>query len=179
MVRHLILMGLRGSGKSTLGRASASALAWPFVDLDDHTPKVLGEASVASAFSKHGQPAFRKAEASALETVLRAATSPIVLALGGGTPTAPGADALLKHAAQRGALLVYLRASEATLRARLAQANNTHRPSLTGNDPLLEIGPVLAQRDPLYLDLASDVFNVDGLSESAVVDKLLALARGE
>jgi shikimate kinase len=179
MVRHVILMGLRGCGKSTLGRSAAAALAWPFVDLDDHTPKVLGASSVAEAFTKHGQPAFRKAEATALEAVLRTATTPVVLALGGGTPTAPGADALLKNAQRHGALLVYLRAGEATLRARLAQADNAHRPSLTGNDPLLEIGPVLAQRDPLYLDLASDVVNVDGLGESAVVEKLLALARGE
>lgn len=167
----LILIGLRGSGKTTIGRAVASRLSRPFHDLDDATTKILGASSTSEAFTKHGQPAFRKAETQALQTALN--NSNQVLALGGGTPTAPGATTLLKQAQSTGAQIIYLRATAQTLRARIQ--NQTHdRPSLTGADPLAEIDAVLAQRDPTYLALADVVINVDGQTEATTVTQVLA-----
>jgi shikimate kinase len=167
----LILIGLRGSGKTTIGRAVATRLLIPFQDLDDATTKTLGASSVSEAFTRHGQPAFRKAEAQALQAALN--NSNQVLALGGGTPTAPGATELLKQAQAAGAQILYLRATAQTLRARIQ--NQTHdRPSLTGADPLIEIDAVFAQRDPAYLALADFVINVDGQTEAATVTQVLA-----
>lgn len=169
-------MGLRGSGKSTLGKLLAGSLSLPFVDLDDLTPQVLGKATVAEAWTSAGEPAFRAAERTALASALSG--PPLVLALGGGTPTAPGASDLLRqYAESRSALLIYLRASAADLRARLESSGpGTHRPSLTGASPLDEIAHVLAARDPLYLKLAGIVLEVGGKSEDECLAALKAFA---
>ena len=167
----LVLMGLRGSGKSTLGVEIARRLGVTFIDLDDRTPGVLGEATVRDALVNHGEHAFRDAERTALEAALR--ERPGVLALGGGTPTADGAQELLCSAQSRGAIrLVYLRASGATLRARLADADNRDRPPLVGDDPVGEIATVLAARDGLYRELADETIETDGLTPDEVIERL-------
>lgn len=171
MALPIYLLGLRGSGKSTLGRALASGQRALFVDLDDVTASLLKCSTPAEALNKHGQAAFRAAELKALGSpgVARAK----VVALGGGTPTAPGApDALRKS----GATLVYLRAGPDTLRARLAATDLASRPSLTGADVLAEIEALFERRDPIYLALADEVIEVDGLDEAAVLTKLTAIA---
>lgn len=170
---HLVLMGLRGSGKTTLGALAAARLGLPFVDLDDRTRALLGAASVAEAWRTRGEPAFREAEARALAAALAGPVS--VIALGGGTPTAPGAADLLR---QGRANIVYLRADASTLRARLASTidSDANRPSLTGGDPLREIEAVLAQRDPLYIGLARHVVEIAGLTAEQGVDRLLRIA---
>ncbi len=167
----LIFIGLRGSGKTTIGRAVAARLSLPFQDLDDATTKLLNANSVAEAFTKHGQPAFRQAEAKALKVALK--NNNQILALGGGTPTAPDATSLLKQAQSTGAQIIYLRATAQTLRARL-QNQTQDRPSLTGADPLIEVDAVLAQRDPAYLALADFVVNVEGQTEAATIAQVLA-----
>ncbi|MBX3361262.1 MAG: shikimate kinase [Phycisphaeraceae bacterium] len=161
----IILIGLRGSGKSTLGRALALENARAFVDLDELTPRILSRASVAEAWEKDGEEAFRKGETLALAKAL--ATPGAVLALGGGTPTAPGAkEMLVEQQRAARAIVVYLRASAPTLRQRLSGADNASRPSLTGSGVLDEVEGILARRDPLYLALADEVVEVDGLSQS-------------
>jgi shikimate kinase len=171
----IILIGLRGAGKTAIGRALAARLSLPFVDLDDLTAKAMGAPTVGEAFRSGGQAAFRRAEAEALQRAVMAQGQ--VLALGGGTPIAPGAADTLRGSQRAGAKLVYLRASAQTLRSRLE--NQTHdRPSLTGADPLAEIDAVLAQRDPMYLALADTVVGVDGLSEDQVLSQVLAAVQG-
>ncbi|MDQ7013836.1 MAG: shikimate kinase [Planctomycetota bacterium] len=122
----LLLMGLRGSGKSTLGRQLAARLGVRFVDLDDAVLERLGCGSVAQAWAKLGEPAFRRAETECLGEWVGESRAPEcpaparVVALGGGTPTAPGAAELLRRASKAGAVkLVYLRATPVTLRSRL------------------------------------------------------------
>lgn len=171
----LALMGLRGSGKSTLGRALARDLDRPFVDLDDRTAALLGEPTAGAGLRRHGEPAFRQAEARALEAALGSPGT--VLALGGGTPTAPGARDLIEDAQRRAAAsLVYLRASAPTLRARLA-AGEVERPPLLGADPLSEVETLLERRDPLYCRLANLVLDVDGVDRELLLSALLAWAR--
>ncbi len=160
-----ILIGLRGCGKSTLGRELALESARDFIDLDDVTPRHLGRASVAEAWRLDGEEAFRRAEAAALHDKLR--HQGIVLALGGGTPTAPGArDMLIDQQRTARGLIVYLRASASTLRERLSLASNADRPTLTGAGTLEEIEGVLERRDPIYLALADEVVEVDGLTQA-------------
>jgi shikimate kinase len=170
----LVLMGLRGSGKSTLGRRLASTYRLRFVDLDERTPGLLGVRSVSEAWTKHGEAAFREAEVRALRAVI--AEDPDILALGGGTPMAPGVRGLvsgLKSESDARSRVVYLRADAPVLRERLA-GKMAGRPSLTGGDPLGEIEAVLAVRDPVYCALADQVIDVGELNE----DESLALLVG-
>lgn len=149
-----MLIGLRGSGKSTLGRALAAAQGCGFVDLDDVTPCVMGFGSVAEAWSAKGEGAFRAAEVKAVEDVLRGAAR--IIALGGGTPTAPGcAERLIEERRAGRVVIAYLRAMPEELRERLRGKMDGSRPSLTGKDPLVEIEDVFAARDPLYQRLAT------------------------
>ena len=167
----LILIGLRGSGKSTIGRALAAHLHVPFTDLDDLTAQSLGAHSASAALRTHGEPAFRRAEAAALSTALSNTNQ--VLSLGGGPPTAPRAADLLKQAQATGATIVYLRATAETLRHRL-QSTPHDRPSLTGADPAAEAEQILAQRDPLYLTLADKVIATDNHTPPLLLATLLA-----
>ncbi len=172
----LVLMGLRGSGKSTLARALGVALSRPMVDLDDRTAALLGTPTPGEALRLRGLSAFRDAEVRALCTVMR--EPPCVLALGGGTPTAPGALAILTSL-KRGTppRLVYLRASVETLVRRLS-ADNTERPSLTELPMSDEVAKIHAARDPLYATLADQIVTVDGKSEPEVLAELARIATG-
>ncbi|MCE2884198.1 MAG: hypothetical protein LW806_04770 [Planctomycetaceae bacterium] len=152
---HLVLVGLRGSGKSTLGALLAEDLARPFIDLDDRTAALLGSTSAGDAFRTAGQAAFRAAESRALADAL--AGPPLVLALGGGTPTAPGAAELLRAArANGGAYVVFLDPPIASMAKRL-ERDAGNRPSLTGRGVIEEIEEIAERRRPLYAALADRV----------------------
>jgi shikimate kinase len=157
-------MGLRGSGKSTIGRRLAAELGMDFLDLDDATAAALGCPTVRDAWQTLGEPVFRAAESYTLAEALTG--PPRIIALGGGTPTAPGAsDLLLTAAREAHAIIIYLNAPPDTLRARLAaDPATTHatRPSLTGRDPLDEIEEVHARRHPLYHQLATHIIDAQG-----------------
>jgi len=195
----LLLIGLRGSGKSTLGRLLARRLGRAFLDLDDAVLEHLGFTTVADAWTTLGEPAFRKAETECLRACLtaeagrpgqeRAQSAPDaqVVALGGGTPTAPGAADLLRDASNsHAATIVYLRARPDTLRARLGPAADANRPALTDTNTLDEVDAVFAARDPLYQALATEIIQIDSPPDphhpesdttiDALVDRLCTLA---
>lgn len=172
----IVLIGLRGSGKSTLGPRLAERLGLRFVDLDERTAALLGSAAPGEALRTHGIDRFRMAEAEALCATLDEGVG--VLALGGGTPTAPGAADLLRDRAQQGRLqMLYLHASPSLLAERIAASGAPERPSLTGADPAAEVGTLYAQRDPLYRGLAQGVLHTDGVSEDAALAMAAAWAR--
>lgn len=172
----LVLIGLRGSGKSTIARLLAQRLNRYHQDLDEIAPGVLGEKSAGDCIRKHGEPAFRRAELQALLEILKSPPPRgLVLALGGGTPTAPGVSELLgTHRASGKVRVVYLRASEGTLRTRLIKDAGTDRPSLTGTNALDEIGFLLNLRDTLYKSTADVVVLVDDKTTEQVADEILA-----
>lgn len=172
LASHLILMGMRGAGKTTLGRAAALRLGCAFIDLDELTLRAMGAASVREAWERSGESGFREGEARALRDALARPAG--VIAMGGGTPMAPGAAELLKAAAERGAAICYLRLPASALRARLRAAAPGDRPSLTGADPVAEIDAVLAAREAAYRGMATDVIEADGRS----VDELAGLLAG-
>jgi len=169
---NLVLIGLRGSGKSTLGVRLAESLGRGFVDLDDVSARLLGESGAGEAIAKHGMDAFRRAECDALRSVLE--ESDQVISLGGGTPTADGCEGLL---ASGGCRVLYLKAKPETLRERLSNADNSDRPSLTGGGVVDEVGAVFELRDPLYTEIAESIVHTDGVGEDSVLAVLLALTK--
>src|SRR5262245_38355040 len=133
----LILMGLRGSGKTTVGKLVARRLGdeGQFVDLDDLVAEagaaLVGRKTTAGEVLRtQGEPAFRALEYATLR--LAAAHRPAVLSLGGGTPTHPPSNAFLRDFAastDHPATLVYLRATPSTLVRRLGGTDLSLRPS--------------------------------------------------
>lgn len=154
---HVLLIGLRCSGKTTVGPLLAQRLGRLFVDLDDRTAAAAGCGRAGEALRSLGEPGFRAAEVRALREVLEAGV-PMVVALGGGTPTAPGAAAMLMDAqARRAAVVVYLRASPEVLTERMRAGGHASRPSLTGAGAVDEVAVLFQRRDPLYMRLADRV----------------------
>lgn len=174
----LVLMGLRGSGKTTLGRLVSLRTGAEFVDLDALATGLLGEGTLAELWARYGEDRFREAELRALEglDLPLGSPRPRVVALGGGAPTAPGAARLLREATAAGEVaLVYLRAAPGTLLARLAATDCSDRPSLTGAGTLGEIGAVFAARDPLYRELATRIVEVEGRGADDLAAELSTL----
>ena len=142
----LLLIGLRGSGKSTIGPLAAAHRNQPFIDLDDRTAEACG-LSPSECFATKGEAHWRSAELTALNAVL--AGPPAVVALGGGTPIAPGAEALIQAS---GARVAWLDAPDIVLLQRTARDPN--RPALLDLSPEDELAALRAQRTPTFRTLA-------------------------
>ncbi|MGB0768147.1 MAG: shikimate kinase [Phycisphaeraceae bacterium] len=170
---NIVLLGYRGSGKSTLGKKLANELWKDFVDLDDRTRSRFGDATIAEIWAEHGEAAFRQAEAEAVVACL--AQDDQVVALGGGTLTTEAGRRAVASADD--ALRIYLSCSPDVLAKRIAgdQTTAAERPSLTGEtDPAEEVVAVLAERDPVYRDAADIVFDVTHCSIDEAVRHLIA-----
>jgi shikimate kinase len=111
-VRRIVLVGFMGAGKSTVGRELARQLGWRFLDMDRRIEQDAG-LSVAEIFRRHGEPAFRAAEARLAASL--ADLDRHVVAAGGGAFAAPETRASL----QAGAFTVYMRCDFPTLVARV------------------------------------------------------------
>lgn len=152
-----------GSGKTTVGRIVADALLCPFLDLDEIIVKKAGK-SIPEIFEAEGEDGFRRLEMQALQkTVAKYAESTVVLALGGGTVTIPGAVELL----QQRTLCIYLQAPLETLQARL-EGQKAGRP-LAGEG----LAERLSAREPLYQKAAHVVLDTDGLTAQEVADEII------
>lgn len=159
--RHVALVGPRCSGKSTVGRALADLFGVPLVDLDDEVLRRANETAGGAArfqaagevLATWGEPAFRSLESQVLREVLEE-RSPRVVATGGGAVLAARNRGLLARHARS----VWLRVDPVEL-ARRMRADPTPRPSLTGQDPAVEIEFVLAQRAPLYAEVSDLVLD--------------------
>lgn len=145
---HLFLIGYRGSGKTTVGRLLADLLKREFVDTDARIEIDAGR-SILQIFEEEGEESFRDRETSAIERLTDSA--PSIVSLGGGAILRPRNRDLLKRSGR----VVWLRAEPRILAERMAldTARGVRRPSLTGENPLLEIESVLASREPLYRSL--------------------------
>jgi len=149
---HVVLVGLMGVGKSTVGRRLAKELQRPFADVDEQVELRAGR-TIPGIFSDEGEPVFRAIEAEVLADLLGRPT-PLVLAAGGGVVTTPENRAALTDS---GAFVVWLRASTEFLAAR---TDPTHRPLLAG-DAAGTLTRLLAERSPLYELVADAVVDVE------------------
>lgn len=169
----LALLGLRGSGKSTLGRALAAALGRPFLDLDQELVRLARQAGFAAAsagelLQRHGAAEFRELEARALRRVLEPAPE-VVLATGGGVVERDDNVVWLARAA-RCVLLVVPPAVLAERRA----ADPTLRPPLAGRDAREESELLWARREARYRALAELVLEPGSAAPAELVAQLLA-----
>lgn len=166
----LVLFGLRGSGKTTLGRLLSMRLGCPFIDLDERVRLRLGGANLASAFRAAGEPAFRAAECAELDAVLQSETGRAVLALGGGTPThAPSRDVLTAAQHDKRVRLVLLEAAPAVLGARVSAAPGD-RPLLAGATFVEEANVLSERRLPTYRALAEHTVRTDQPTAQALAE---------
>ena len=142
MARHLILVGLPGSGKSTVGRRAAESLGAPLFDIDLLLMREMGM-PVEQIFGMVGEPRFREMEHKAVLAAM-ATEQPAVIVPGGGWAAQPGH----MHGARPNALLIYLSCPAATAVKRTEQGEA--RPLLAGGDPLARMRKLLEAREPFY-----------------------------
>lgn len=165
---HVVLVGLPGTGKTSVGRRLAKELERPFADVDEQVELAAGT-SIRRLFREQGEGPFRALETQVL-TQLLGHPAPLVLAAGGGIVTRPENRALLggaaddhpgasspSHPRRHPVWVVWLRASAEFLAARTDPA---HRPLLAA-DPVGALTRLEAERGPLYAEVADEVVDVE------------------
>lgn len=157
MPRHLILVGLPGSGKSAVGSQVAEDLGAPLFDIDSLLVREMGMA-VDQIFGMVGESRFREMEHKAVLAAV-AAEEPAVIVPGGGWAAQPGH----MHGAREFALLIYLRCQPTTAVKRAAQGEV--RPLLAGGDSLERMRKLLEAREPFYELADLEVVAERGLPE--------------
>ena len=167
MPRHIVLVGLPGSGKTTVGRIVAEALGAPVIDIDGLLVREMGM-PVAQIFGMVGEVRFREMERSAVTAAQ--AGAPGVIVPGGGWAAQPGE----LEAAKATSLVVYLQC-EPTTAAKRSQGGEV-RPLLTGMDPVQRMRALLQEREPFYL-LAHHRVQAERPGAEAVSREVVELAR--
>ncbi len=163
----IALLGLRGAGKSTIGRRLARRLRLPFVELDRCVEEAAG-LTLSELFALHGEDYYRRLERAALERVLESG-EPVVLATGGGIVNSPDTFALLK----RRTLTIWLRARPQDHWNRVVRQGD-RRPMADRPQAMVELRRILAVREPLYAEAAHTV-DTAGLDAEAVTSAAAAV----
>jgi shikimate kinase len=159
----VILTGLPGSGKTTIGRAAAKLLNWPHIDFDTEIER-REHASVQQIFDRSGEAAFRKLEQD-LSRELAGCTGTMMSA-GGGWITNDEAVALLRSTGR----IIYLRAAPGRLVERLASAR-VKRPLLNVPDPLAALERLYGERRELY-EQADHVLDTEVVDRKELIEQV-------
>jgi shikimate kinase len=167
MPRHIVLVGLPGSGKSTVGKLVAEALQTVVLDIDALLVREMGM-PVSQIFGMLGEPKFRELERGAVKAAQ--AREPCVIVPGGGWAAQPGQLEGIRDAS----LVIYLKCQAATAAKRSEQGEA--RPLLAGMDPGQRIRALLDEREPFYL-LADHQVNTENVPPEAVAAEVMTLAR--
>jgi shikimate kinase len=162
---RVLLLGMMGSGKSSVGRALERRTGWPFVDNDVLVQRATG-LSARELLRDRGEAALREAESAALRAGL-AIPAPAIVAIAAGTIMRPEDRDVMRD----GGLVVWLRASPAVLAARAAGA--THRPWLD-DDPVRWFSSTIEERAPLYRAVADLEIDTGSTDAAAAAERVLA-----
>ncbi len=158
------MVGLPGSGKTTVGRQLARRLAIPFVDSDHAIENRLG-CSVREYFEREGEARFRDIESAVLNDLSQTHTG--VLSTGGGSVLRPENRQRLR---ERGHVF-YLRSTPEEVFRRLRYDQN--RPLLQVSDPMARLRDLFEARDPIYKEAAHDVIETNRPSVSTLVNMII------
>jgi shikimate kinase len=165
--RTLVLVGLMGSGKSTIGRRLAARLGLEFVDADDEIEAAAG-CSIPDIFELHGEAAFRDGERKVIKRLL---DGPVrVLATGGGAFMNSETRALIRQKS----LSLWLRAELDVLVSRTGRRDT--RPLLNQGDPVETLTRLISERYPIYAQ-ADITVDTDDSPHSVVVERIMATIR--
>lgn len=166
--RHIVLVGLSGTGKSSVGRRIAAHLGRPFFDADGEIERRAGR-TVRDIFATDGEPAFRELEAEVMADLLGAG-APSVIAAGGGAVVTESTRKLLT---EPGVFVVWLTASPEFLASRTVK--KAHRP-LLDDDPAAALRRLLVERTAWYQEVADVAYDVQpahhARAKSAAKDKI-------
>ena len=163
---RIALIGLRGAGKTSLGRLAAQALAVPFIELDREIERAAGT-ELSEIFAIHGQASFRRLERQCLETVI-SRLDRVVIATGGSIVTEPATyDRLLSSC-----FVVWLSATPDEHMNRVLDQGDL-RPMADGPQAMDDLKAILASRAPLYAK-ADAVVNTSGKTKAEAFAALLA-----
>lgn len=166
--RSIVLVGLMGAGKSSIGRRLAQRLGLDFLDADTEIERAAG-CTIEEIFARFGEPAFRDGERRVILRLLEE-RAPIVLATGGGAFM----DAETRAAIRNHAIAVWLRAELDVLLRRVARRSN--RPLLKQGDPREVLERLMALRHPVYAE-ADLVVESDESPAETTVDRVIAALR--
>lgn len=158
------LVGLPGSGKSTVGRQLARRLQLPFYDSDHVIEERLG-CPIRVAFERDGEPAFRDLEESVLDELTQIPRA--VVSTGGGAVIRPATRQRLRERGQ----VVYLNSTPDEIFRRLR--HDVNRPLLQVTDPLGRLRDLYAQRDPLYRETAHFVIETGRPTVATLVNMIV------
>jgi shikimate kinase len=167
--RSIVLVGMMGAGKSSIGRRLAARVSIPFVDADSEIEAAAGM-SIADIFAIHGEPYFRAGEARVIARLLE--HGPQVLATGGGAFMNAQTRATLREKA----VSVWLKADLDVLTRRLRRRND--RPLLKTDDPVATLTDLLLVRDPIYAEADVTVVSRD-VTHDVIVDEIIAAVCGK
>jgi len=163
---RVALIGLRGAGKSTLGRIAAERLGWRFVELNREIERTDG-LSVAAILALYGQEGLRRREQAMLRKLI-ARPGPMIVATGGGIVAEPLTFDLLLASF----VTVWLKAAPEEHMARVRQQGDL-RPMADDRDAMAELRAILQSREPLYARARVTV-DTSGIAVAAAAEKLVA-----
>lgn len=167
-VDRIVLVGLMGTGKSTVGRLVAQRLGWPLVDTDEVIEATTGR-TVREIWRAEGEPAFRRLEADVVAEALGAG-EPSVVAAAGGVVLSEDNRRRLRSS---GVLVVWLSAAADVLVGRTARGD--HRPLLDA-DPAAALQQMATERDALYREVADAIVEVADRAPADIADEIVELA---
>jgi shikimate kinase len=162
--RSVVLVGMMGAGKSSIGRRLAGRLGLSFVDADTEIEKAAGM-SIAEIFEAHGEPYFRAGECRVIARLLE--SGPQVLATGGGAFMNPDTRAAIRAKG----VSVWLRATLDVLNRRIKRRGD--RPLLKGADPAETLRLLIEERYPVYAEADITVESRD-VPHDTIVDEIVA-----
>ena len=171
VAKLVILIGYRGSGKTSVGKLLAQRLQWAWCDSDDAIEALAGQ-SIAEIFASHGEEHFRELETQSIQTLISTADQRgQIISLGGGAPMRECNRRLWSGKST----CVYLRGDAETLHRRISvdNASASRRPDLTDQGGLAEVKMVLAQRSEIYQQCADFVVDVDNQSPAKIADAIV------
>ncbi len=167
---NIVLVGLMGSGKSSVGRALAEATGLPFVDTDSEVEARAGR-PIPAIFAELGEAGFRDLESAAVAEV--AGRDGQVIATGGGAVLRPENRAALR----RSGVVFWLDAAPEELYRRASADGVQTRPLLAGPDPLAKLRELAERRSPAYADAAHHRVDTQGKSPDEVAAAILEILK--